>query len=346
MTTHFTTFHDTATPVSPIEPTPHWRRAALAALCAIGVAGCAAPLPRPLLPDSTIFPPWQQGANNPAITRGVELTVVEADNLADFHGDLTQAELVLYVAGNSFFAMAPLMHAFESQYPRYRGKVYFETLPPGVLARQLANGGTVSVGNMTWTVKADAYMAGLQGVKTLIDAGALIGPPVSYATNDLAIMVAAGNPLHITGLADLARPEVRLAMPNLVTEGVSRQIQASLVKAGGEPLRAAVYNEKVKAGTSLLTQVHHRQTPVWIMQNKVDAGVLWQSEIVFQQQIGHPLEAVAIPAAQNTVELYSAAAVSNAPHAMAARDWLAFMQTTEALAVMRRYGFMAVEKGR
>ena len=155
-------------------------------------------------------------------------------------------------------------------------------------------------------------------------------------------MVAAGNPKQIAGLADLGRPDVRLAMPNLVTEGVSRQIQTSLVKAGGEDLRAAVYERKVTAGTSTMTQVHHRQTPVWIMQDKVDAGVTWQSEIVFQRQVGHPIEAVAIPAAQNTVESYSAAAVAAATHPDAARDWLAFLQTPEALAVMRSYGFKAV----
>ncbi len=315
--------------------------AVVLALCA---GGCAvAPAARAPVPESTVFPPWNEHANDPAGGKGVELTVVEADNLADFHGDATHAELVLYVAGNSFFAMAPLTKAFESAYPAWKGKVYFETLPPGILAKQLANGGTVSVGNMTWTARPDVFMAGLAGVKAQIDLGTLRAPIVSYATNDLAIMVAAGNPKHIAGLADLARPDVRLAMPNLVTEGVSRQIQASLVKAGGEELRAAVYERKVTAGTSTMTQVHHRQTPIWIMQDKVDAGVTWQSEIVFQRQIGHPIEAVAIPAAQNTVESYSAAAVAAAPHADAARDWLAFLQTPEALAVMQGYGFKAVQ---
>ena len=311
------------------------------ALCA---GGCAvAPAARAPVPERTVFPPWNERANDPAGGKGFELTVVEADNLADFHGDATHAGLVLYVAGNSFFAMAPLTKAFERAYPAYTGKVYFETLPPGILAKQLANGGTISVGNMTWTVRPDVFMAGLAGVKAQIDLGTLRAPIVSYATNDLAIMVAAGNPKHIAGLGDLARPDVRLAMPNLVTEGVSRQIQASLVKAGGEELRAAVYERKVAAGTSTMTQVHHRQTPIWIMQDKVDAGVTWQSEIVFQRQVGHPIEAVAIPAAQNTVESYSAAAVAAAPHADAARDWLAFLQTPEALAVMQGYGFKAVQ---
>jgi molybdate transport system substrate-binding protein len=322
----------------------HAGKACAAIVLAFCASGCAfAPPANMPVPDTAILPPWHEGANDPAGGKGVELTVVEADNLADFHGDATHAELVLYVAGNSFFAMAPLTKAFENAYPAYKGRVYFETLPPGILAKQLTNGGTITVGNMTWTVKPDVFMAGQAGVKALIDQGALRAPLVSYATNDLAIMVAAGNPKHVAGLADLARPDVRLAMPNTVTEGVSRQIQASLVKAGGEELRAAVYERKVTAGTSFMTQVHHRQTPVWIMQDKVDAGVTWQSEIVFQRQIGHPIEAVAIPAEQNTVESYSAAAVAAAVHPQAAGDWLAFLQTPEALAVMQGYGFKAVQ---
>ncbi len=49
------------------------------------------------------LPPWQNGANNPAQDKGLEFTVKEADNLADFHGDVTNARLVLYVGGNYFF---------------------------------------------------------------------------------------------------------------------------------------------------------------------------------------------------------------------------------------------------
>ena len=325
--------------------TANARKTGTALLLALCASGCAIGPPSGNAPgaDTSILPPWHESTSDPAGGKGVELTVVEADNLADFHGDASHAELVLYVAGNSFFAMPSLTQAFENAYPAYKGRVYFETLPPGVLAKQLANGGTITVGNMTWTVRPDVFMAGLAGTRTLIDQGALRAPLVSYATNDLAIMVAAGNPKRVTGLDDLARPDVRLAMPNLVTEGVSRQIQASLVKAGGEPLRAAVYETKVAAGTSLMTQVHHRQTPVWILQGKVDAGVTWQSEIVFQRQIGHAIEAVPIPASQNTVESYSAAAVAAAAHPQAARDWLAFLQTPEAFAVMQRYGFKPIE---
>jgi molybdate transport system substrate-binding protein len=44
-----------------------------------------------------IFPPWQGGANAPARDKGLEFTVHEADNLADFHGDPTNAQLILFL---------------------------------------------------------------------------------------------------------------------------------------------------------------------------------------------------------------------------------------------------------
>ncbi len=292
-----------------------------------------------------VYPPWQHGANNSALNKGLEFTVPDADNLADFHGNLNDPQLVLYYGGNSFFTMAPLVKAFETKYPQYKGRIYFETLPPGLLAKQMANGGTITVGNMTWTVQPDAYFAGLNAVKALIESGVLSGPPVAYVTNELAIMVAAGNPLHITGLADLARPDVRLAMPNPAFEGVARQIQASLVKAGGEPLKAMVYDRKVKAGSAVLTQIHHRQTPLFIMQGKADAGVTWQSEVAFQSQAGHPIAGVTIPAEQNTTAIYAGAAVKGAAHAQAARDWLGFIRSAESLHIFAGYGFKPYVEG-
>src|SRR6202167_6629583 len=133
-------------------------------------------------PDE-IFPPWQKGENNDALNRGVDFTAPQNDSLADFHGDLTNPKLVLYVAGNYFFAMAPLVRTFEELHPEYKGKIYWETIPPGLLVKQMQNGGTITSGNMTWTVKADAYFAGLMKVKELLDEGVLVGTAVPSVTN-------------------------------------------------------------------------------------------------------------------------------------------------------------------
>ena len=93
-----------------------------------------------------------------------------------------------------------------------------------------------------------------------------------YVTNNLTIMVPKGNPDHITGLADLGKPSVRLAMPNPAYEGIGRQIKLALANAGGDELVKEVYETKVKDGSTYLTLIHHRQTPLAIMQGCVDAG--------------------------------------------------------------------------
>ena len=289
--------------------------------------------------DDSFYPPWQHGDNNDAMQRGLEFTEPDADNLADFHGDPANAALVLYVGGNYFFAMGPLVEAFEARYPQYRGQLYWETIPPGLLVQQLKADGRVTVGNMTWTAKPDVYLAGLRAVNAQIDGGLLTAPAVSYVTNTLTIMVPKGNPGHISGLSDLGKPGIPLAMPNPKFEGIARQIQASLQKAGGQALLSAVYESKVHDGTTVLTHIHHRQTPLWLMQGKAQAGVTWQSEAIFQIQAGHPIEQVEIPDDQNTTAVYAGAVVKGAAHPEAARRWLDFVRSPQGLAIFERYGF-------
>jgi ABC-type molybdate transport system substrate-binding protein len=288
------------------------------------------------------YPPWQKGENNDAINKGLVFTVPPADNMADFHGNLDDPALVLYASGNYFFALAGMVRAFGEAYPAYRGRVFYETLPPGLLLKQLDGGGTITSGNLTFTVKPDVMMAEQRASQAWVEDGRLAAPVVSFATNDLTIMVPAGNPAHITGLADLARPDLALIMPNPAFEGVARQIRASLVKAGGEGLAQAVYDDKVKAGITVLTRIHHRQTPLLLMQGLGQAGVTWRSEAIFQEAQGNAIAHVDIPAEQNTRAVYSAALVSHPIHADAARSWLSFIRTDAAFNAMKPFGFQRI----
>ena len=315
-----------------------WRRARMA-MAMLPLAALPAAAQQHGAAPADMFPPWQHGANNDVQPRGLEFTVPGIDSLADFHGDATDPKLVLYVGGNYYFAMAPLVQAFEQANPQYRGRLYWETIPPGRLVEQIKAGGTVTSGNMTWTVKPDAYFAGYAKVRQLVAEGLLAGPAVPYVTNTLAIMVPKGNPAQIRGLADLGKPGVRLVMPNPEYEGIARQIKAALGKAGGAALIDAVYGTKVHDGSTVLTQIHHRQTPLWLMQGRADAGVTWQSEALFQEQAGHPIGHVDIPDTENSTAIYAGAMMTGAPHPEAAQAWLGFIRSPAALAIFSRYGF-------
>ncbi|MCJ9427863.1 molybdate ABC transporter substrate-binding protein [Kordiimonas marina] len=316
----------------------------IAALGAAALTGGAASAAGTNLPGDEIYPPWQNGANNDAVHRGVEFTIPKIDVLADFHGDLTDPKLVLFVGGNYFFAMAWLVKEFEVEHPEYKGRIYWETIPPGLLAEQIRQGGKVTSGNMTWTIKPDVFLAGLAGVNRVLKEGLVVAPVVPYVTNNLTIMVPKGNPGHITSLADLAKPELRIAMPNPKFEGIGRQIQKSLKKAGGEALNTAVYETKVASGATTMTHVHHRQTPLFLLEGRVQGGVTWQSEAKFQESIGHPISHVDIPAKDNTTAIYAGAIVKGAAHPEAGKAWLDFIRSPKGLEIFERYGFKPYKK--
>lgn len=306
-------------------------------------AGVGSPAAPPKYQES-LFPPWSHGANNPAVRQGLQFTVPEVDDMPDFHGTLEHPRLVIFVGGNYYFAMAPLVHLFESEHPRLRGRIFYVTIPPGLLLKAMAQGDAFTSGNLTFRVAPDVYAAGLKKVQQQISAGKLLPPAVPYVTNDLTIMVPAGNPGHVKGLADLGKPGVRLVMPNPAFEGVARQIEMALTKVGGSALEHRVYVSKVADGRTILTHIHHRQTPLFLMQGLADAGVTWKSEALFQEQSGHPIGHVDIPASENVTAVYGAAVVRGAAHPKAARAWIAFLRSPQALRIFERYGFRPVAR--
>ena len=276
--------------------------------------------------------------NAPAAMNSYVFHVPDVDNVPDLHGNPCDAKLVLFIGGNQFFVLPSLIAGFEKQHPELAGHIFYETLPPGVLRKQMQADNALTLGNLTLRIQPDVYEAGMGAVHELETEGELDNS-ITYATNNLEIMVAAGNPRGIASLKDLANRDLRLSMPNPETEGVARQIQESLRKAGGDTLVKAVYDGKVKSGSTFLTQIHHRQTPMRILDGKSDAGVVWSSEVRFQEKIGSAISGVPIPDAQNVTATYAAGLVRNAPHREAAMAWLAYLKSAEARAAYVEFGF-------
>ena len=279
------------------------------------------------------LPPW-----NPP-PAGLQFSVPPMDAIADLHGDIVDPQLVLFFAGNQFMVVHDLLEAFKQAHPQYQ-RIYAETLPPGILAKQIESG-TLVMGNLRITLKPDIYTAGKDAIADNQQKHDWFVDTYDYARNPLAILVAKGNPKHIAGLADLGRSDVRVSMPNPAWEGIAKQIEASYRKAGGDALDHTIMDAKVKDSSTFLTRIHHRQSPLRVLQGESDAALVWSTEAYFQQQIMHfPVETVEIPAAQNAIATYTAARMKNAPHEQAAKDFLAFMQSPAAKVVYRKYGFL------
>ena len=286
-------------------------------------------------------PPWSNGANNPATSKGFTFQVPDVDNIPDLHGNPADAKLVLFIGGNQFFVLPHLIAGFVKLHPELAGHIYYETLPPGILRQQIAADDTLTLGNFTLHVKPDVYEAGARVLHGMAEKQQ-IKDVTEYATNTLEIMIPAGNPKHITSLRDLGRADLRLSMPNPQWEGIANQIAASLRRAGGDELFHQVYQKKVADGTTVLTEIHHRQTPMRILQGHADAGVTWASEVQFQQQIGNPITGIEIPPADNSTAIYAAGILPDAPHPEAAAQWLAYLKTPEAQAAFHQFGFQSI----
>lgn len=279
--------------------------------------------------DHRFDPPW----NTPPEAK-VQFTIPGIDNIPDIYGDINDPQLVVFFAGNQFMVIDDLMKAFKLKYPQYT-RVLAETLPPGILAKQIKEGSIV-IGNMRITLKPDVYTAGKNRIDETPE---WFSRTELYARNKLAIMTRKGNPKQVNKLADLGRSDVRVSMPNPEWEGIGKRIEEAYRKVGGEALRNTIMETKVKDSTTYLTQIHHRQTPMRILYEQSDAGPVWYSEVHYQKMIGHPIEYIEIPENENIKAQYYAGQLKKAPHPKAAKDFMDFLISKEANAIYSKYGF-------
>lgn len=138
------------------------------------------------------------------------------DAIADLCGDPVNAGLRVLFAGNQYMAVGDLVSGFLEDHPAV-GSVFYETLPPGIVLAQLRAGG-LTIGSLTLRFDPDVVTASPRALRELELEGR-VGPSRTYASNMLALMVANGNPTDVRSLHDLARPGVRVALPDPATEG-------------------------------------------------------------------------------------------------------------------------------
>lgn len=259
--------------------------------------------------------------------------------IEDLHGD-PQADLVLLMGGNQYMVMPELVAGFLKTHAYAKG-VFYETLPPGILATQLRCG-SLTVGSLVLALRPQIYAGGAADVRQLMHEGLLMpGSEHHYASNQLALLVRAGNPAGIESLSDLARPEVRVLLPDPATEGIGRLALEALERAGGSTLRTRVLAKQAE-GTLRFTAMHHRQTPRDLKGGSADVGVVWWTEARLHASCEEmPLSYVQLAPAQNVSGTYVAAATrfSGEP----GQAWLAFLMSAAAQRIFRAFGFSKPE---
>lgn len=266
-------------------------------------------------------------------------TIVKGIEALRMHGD---ADLVLWIAGNQFFAMDAVIRSFQETQPGVT--VGLITLPPGLILSAIQGGGWTYAGK-DYLGSPDIYASvNLGHLKQLKAAGQMDSYAI-YMHNEMQIMVAKGNPKKITGIKDLARLDVRTSMPNPVNEGIMQFYGRKALErngiwstiSGGKECFSCQSTER-----NWFTAVHHRETPERIRDNKSDAGIVWKTEVLEALREGALVDTVELPPVDSLRDevSYAVGALTTSRHMTNAGKYLAFLATPAAQDAYAKFGFV------
>ena len=254
----------------------------------------------------------------------------------------SEADLILWLAGNQFFAMDEVIGAFQQA--QKGTKVGLITLPPGLLLAAILNGGWTYAGK-SFPGMPDVYASVNLGHLKQLKAKGLMDHFAIYMHNELQIMVEKGNPRRIAGIADLARPDIRTSMPNPINEGIMQFYARKVLErhgiwqtiSGGKECFSCQTTER-----NWFTAVHHRETPARIKDGKSNAGIVWKTEVLEALRGGAEVDAVELPAQDSLRDevSYAIGTLTSSPHKVAADRYLTFLASPAAQAAYAKFGFV------
>jgi molybdate transport system substrate-binding protein len=217
-------------------------------------------------------------------------------------------------------AAASLTDAFKEIAPRFEAAkpgttVRFNFAASGVLLQQIAQGAPVDV-----FASADQETMDRGAAQKLVAAGTRR----DFASNSLVLIAPAGSPLM--KLADLAQADVkRIAIGKVASVPVGRYTQQALESA---QLWAGLQPKLVFADNV-------RQVLDYVSRGEVEAGFVYRTDA----ELAKGKVGIAMTVGGHAPVTYPAAAVADSRQAALARDFVAFLGSAEAQAILARHGF-------
>ena len=228
----------------------------------------------------------------------------------DNSGHSAPTDITVFAAASLTGVFTEIGAAFTAAHPD--AKVTFSFDSSSALVQQITQGAPADLFASADTSNMDKLtQAGLNGT-----------PPVIFTTNLLAIIVAKGNPKGITGVADLARPDLKVVLC------------ADQVPCGK-------YAEQILDTAKVaLTPVSHEQNVKGVVTKvttgEADAGIVYVTDI--RAEAGKA-EMVTIPAGLNVVAKYPIATVKTSPHPEVDQAFIDFLTGPDGQALLATYGF-------
>jgi molybdate transport system substrate-binding protein len=219
-------------------------------------------------------------------------------------------EITVFAAASLTGSFTQIGKDFEAAHPG--AKVKFNFGGSSALAQQINQGAPADV----FASAAPANM------KQVTDAGAITGTPVTFVKNTLEIAVPAGNPAKITGLADFAKPELKIA---LCAEQVPCGAAAKTVfAAAGITPDPDTLEQDVKAVLSK------------VQLGEVDAALVYKTDV---KAAGSKVAGIEFPESRKAVNTYPIAACAKAPNAGGAKAFVDYVLSDKGRTVLTQTGF-------
>lgn len=201
----------------------------------------------------------------------------------------------------------------------------FEAAHPGVTVKFNFGGSDTLAASIVSGAPADVFAAAsTTTMGTVTKAGDATGTPTVFAKNQLEIAVPPGDPKGIRTLSDLAKPGVKVALC------------ATTVPCGAAAVKAeAAGNVKINPVT-LETDVKSALTKVEL--GEVDAALVYQTDV---KASGGKVQGLDFTQAAKAVNTYPIVVLKDAPDAIAAQAFVAFVLSAHGRDVLSAAGFQS-----
>ena len=200
----------------------------------------------------------------------------------------------------------------------------FEADQPGVTVRLSFGGSSALAAQIADGAPADVFASASVQVMDGVVATGDAGTQIVFARNTLAIAVPPGNPGRVAAPADLARPEVTVALCQV--EVPCGALARTVLERAGVTVRAVSEEPDVKAALAK------------VRLGEVDAALVYATDV---RSAGAAVAGVEIPGDVNATTDYPITVLKASDHAALAADFVGSVTSAEGAAVLTGYGFTA-----